>query len=460
MLQIYNTLTKQKEEFKPLEEGKIGIYVCGMTVYDYCHMGHARMLVGFDMITRYLRYRGYRVTYVRNITDVDDKIIKRAAQEGAEFEEVVKRYIQAMDEDAQALKMIPPDLEPRATDHMADIIQLIQTLIDKGYAYVADNGDVYYEVSKFQNYGKLARKDLTKMRAGVRVEVITEKRDPLDFALWKTAKPGEPSWPSPWGRGRPGWHIECSAMSMKCLHNHFDIHGGGPDLVFPHHENEIAQSEAATGEKFVNTWMHVGSLLFRDEKMSKSLGNFCTIREALKDFSPEVLRYFLISSHYRSQINFSESAIHSAQQALARFYTSLRGLEQAIDDINMQDYEQRFQAAMDDDFNTPEALAVLFEMTHEINRLKEINLTQANQLGAGLKRLGGVLGLLQQDPETFLHGCANSAEIEKITQLVQKRVEARQNKDWQVADKIRDELTELGVEVEDSAEGTIWRRVR
>lgn len=458
MLQIYNTLTRSKQVFQPMEPGKLGIYVCGITVYDYCHLGHARMFVSFDVITRYLRYCGYHVTHVRNITDIDDKIIKRANETSKNFHEVVDFYIKAMDEDTMALGVIPPDIEPKASDHIDEIIALIETLIEKHIAYVTDNGDVYYNVRKFEPYGQLSGKDLDKLYTGVRIEVSEQKKDPLDFALWKASKPGEPSWPSPWGRGRPGWHIECSAMSMKCLGTHFDIHGGGPDLIFPHHENEIAQSEAATGDTFVNVWMHIGSLQVKEEKMSKSLGNFFTIKEVLKQYPAEVVRYFLLASHYRSPLNYTEQSLPTARAALERFYMTLRGLKKAEPE-RIEHYERDFNAAMDDDFNTPEALAVLFEMSHEINKLRESDLDHASQLGAGLRRLGGVLGILQTDPVQFLQGSKTDEILqEKIESLILARTHARGAKQWALADKIRDQLREMGIELEDSGEATTWRR--
>lgn len=457
MLYVYNTLTQQKEIFKPLKPGKVDIYVCGMTVYDYCHIGHARMLVAFDMVSRYLRESGYAVTYVRNITDIDDKIIKRAQENKESFDILVDRMVAAMYEDLKALGVLPPDQEPRATQHISHMIAMIQTLIDKEFAYVADNGDVCYHIKQFKTYGELAHQDLEKMRAGARVEVETSKYDPLDFVLWKLAKPGEPQWDSPWGAGRPGWHIECSAMSIDCLGEHFDIHGGGLDLAFPHHQNEIAQAEAATGKKFVNYWLHNGFVQVNKEKMSKSLGNFFTIRDVLKKYSGEVVRYFLLASHYRSPVNYSEENLQSAQSALERFYIALRGLEggKAVDN----DFSKRFAEVMDDDFNTPEALAVLFDLAREINRVRETDVEQARQLAGLLKKLGGVLGLLQQQPEKFLHAGGDEQEIQKIEKLIAARNQARKEKNWQESDRLRDELTRLGISLEDTAQGTIWRRI-
>jgi len=461
MLQIFNNLTKKKETFKPIEAGKAGMYVCGMTVYDYCHVGHARVLVVFDMIARYLRYSGYEVSYVRNITDIDDKIIKRANENGETIDSLTGRFIEAMHEDSAALGVLPPDQEPRATTSMDQIIDMIQTLVDKGYAYSADNGDVYYDISKFEGYGKLSGKKLEDLRAGERVAVDDVKDDPMDFVLWKAAKPEEPSWESPWGPGRPGWHIECSAMSTNCLGDHFDIHGGGLDLQFPHHENEIAQSEGATGCTFVNYWIHNGFVQIKQEKMSKSLGNFFTLREVLKEYAPEVMRYFILASHYRSPLNYSDQNLDSAKAAMGRFYNALRGVE-AADVCDGGEYEARFRKAMDDDFNTAEAMAVLFEVANALNVAKaEKNSQLAAQLAGQLKFLGGVLGLLQDDAEAFMKGGV-SAEGDlndaAIDALVQQRNEAKQEKNWAESDRIRDELQAQGVVLEDSAAGTTWRR--
>ncbi|HEY5789255.1 MAG TPA: cysteine--tRNA ligase, partial [Gammaproteobacteria bacterium] len=401
MLTIYNTLTREKQPFVPIRPGQVRMYVCGMTVYDYCHLGHARALVVFDAITRYLRWSGYRVTYVRNITDIDDKIIARANQNGEEFRALTARFIRAMHEDCAALGVLPPDQEPRATDALPGMLAMIQALIDNGHAYVAGNGDVYYDVSRFDGYGKLSGKKVEDLRAGARVEIAEAKDDPLDFALWKAAKPGEPSWESPWGAGRPGWHIECSVMSTAALGNHFDIHGGGQDLQFPHHENEIAQSEGATGEPFANYWIHNGFVRIGEEKMSKSLGNFFTIREILADHRAEEVRWFILASHYRSPLNYSRDALEQARGALGRLYTALRDLPAAGDAVDPE-YRARFVAAMDDDFNTAEAAALLFELAREINRARDADPGRAAALGATLRGLGGVLGLLQQDPAAFL----------------------------------------------------------
>lgn len=459
MLQIHNTLTKQKEIFKPQHAGKIGIYVCGMTVYDLCHIGHARVMVVFDMVARYLRSRGYEVNYVRNITDVDDKIIKRAQENNEDYTALTERMIAEMNKDSAALNVLPPDSAPRATEYIADMIKLIKTLIDKGYAYVADDGDVIYSVSKFKTYGQLAHQDLEKLRNGIRVAVSDSKQDPLDFVLWKLAKPAEPSWDSPWGAGRPGWHIECSAMAIDCLGNHFDIHGGGFDLTFPHHQNEIAQSEAATGEKFVNNWMHVGFVQINEEKMSKSLNNFFTVREVLNQYPAEVVRYFLLASHYRSPINYAKENLESAHAALERFYIALRDLPVGDATKNAaQSYVERFNEAMDDDFNTPVALAVLFDLTREINRVREEDIQLAADLAAQLHQLADVLGILKQKPEDFLKAGVQEDEVKKIESLIVARKQARENKQWQEADKIRDELLSLNVVLEDSAQGTIWRK--
>ncbi|MDR9468813.1 cysteine--tRNA ligase [Marinospirillum sp.] len=461
---LYNTLTHQKEPLQPLEPGKIKMYVCGVTVYDLCHLGHARVMVVFDMITRYLRERGYAVTYVRNITDIDDKILKRADENGEEINQLTERMIAAMHEDETRLGVLRPDIEPRATAYIEDILNLIKTLEDKGYAYAADNGDVYYRVRKFANYGQLTNRKLDDLQAGSRVEVDSHKEDPLDFVLWKAAKPGEASWPSPWGDGRPGWHIECSAMSTCCLGNTFDIHGGGPDLPFPHHENEIAQSEAATGQKYVNTWMHAGAVRVDEEKMSKSLGNFFTIREILEKYDPEVVRYLLLSSHYRSAINYSETALKDARKSLERFYTALNGLETVIYPEKVAEagqWRENFFKAMDDDFNTPEALAVLFDLTRAINRAREGDDTQlAAALAGELQQLASTLGFLQQDPQAFLQGQAEETSInpDVIETLIEKRLMAKQERDFAEADRIRDDLAAQGIVLKDNKDGTTWTR--
>jgi cysteinyl-tRNA synthetase len=463
MLKIYNTLTRKKELFQPREAGKVGMYVCGMTVYDYCHIGHARVMVVFDTVARYFRHLGYDLTYVRNITDIDDKIIQRANENGEEFGKLTERFIEAMHEDERALSVLPPDIEPRATQSVEQIIAMIEALAAKGLAYVGSNGDVFYSVNKFKDYGQLSGKNLDELQAGERVDVDLAKQNPMDFVLWKMAKPNEPAWESPWGQGRPGWHIECSAMSTCCLGNHFDIHGGGMDLQFPHHENEIAQSEGATGEKFVNLWMHNGFVRINEEKMSKSLGNFFTVREVLQRYRPEIIRFFILSSHYRSPLNYSDEHLDEAGTALTRLYTALRGVETAEAAIEA-DYKARFEQAMDDDFNTPVALSVLFDLARELNKVKENNREKAVQLAATLRYLGGLLGILQDDPDTFLKGgaIAGSSTLslsnEQIEQQIQARLEAKKNKDWSTADRIRDELKEQGIILEDVPSGTNWRR--
>jgi len=460
MLQLHNTLTNSKQEFVPIEAGKIRMYVCGMTVYDYCHIGHARVMVSFDVITRYLRHRGFEVEYVRNITDVDDKIIKRAGENGETPDQLTERFIAAMHEDERALNVLPPSQEPRATGHMQAIIDMVEVLIDKGFAYAADNGDVYYRVDKFENYGALTNRKLEDMRAGARIEIGDSKENPMDFVLWKAAKQGEISWASPWGEGRPGWHIECSAMTKCCLGDHFDIHGGGPDLPFPHHENEIAQSEAANGTKFVNYWLHAGAVRVNKEKMSKSLGNFFTIREVLAKYPAEVVRYLLTASHYRSQIDYSEDSLVEAQSGLERFYTALLDVPVAQVPALQGEYVERFNAAMDDDLNSREALAVLFDMAREVNILKRDDLASASFLASQLKALGNVLGLLMQDPVDFLRGEAADGSLAdaEIDDLMEQRNQAKKSRDFARADQIRDELKEQGIVLEDSREGTRWRR--
>jgi cysteinyl-tRNA synthetase len=464
-IKIFNSLTGDKETFVPLEEGKVRMYVCGMTVYDYCHLGHARVMVVFDVVTRYLRHLGYEVTYVRNITDIDDKIIRRANENGEPIQELTSRFISIMHEDAAALGVLEPDLEPRATSSMDDIIDMIRTLMEKGYAYAGDNGDVYYDVSHFGNYGRLSGKRLEDLRAGERVAVDESKQDPLDFVLWKTAKPGEPSWSSPWGEGRPGWHIECSAMSTRCLGAHFDIHGGGMDLKFPHHENEIAQSEAASGEPFVNYWMHNGFVNVDEEKMSKSLGNFFTVREILRSYRPEEVRFFILVSHYRSPLNYSQENLDNARAGLTRLYMALRGLSPGGVTAPRQACGDDFYRAMNDDFNTPEAIAALFEIAKEINRNRENDPPRAAALAGCLRYLGGVLGLLQDAPETFLRAATGAgADVstalseDEIEALIAARIRAREDRNWAEADRIRKDLDAYGVVLEDGASGTRWRR--
>jgi len=462
-MKIYNSFTQIKEEFVPREAGKVGIYVCGITTYDYLHLGHARMLVAFDIVTRYLRSKGFSVEYVRNITDIDDKIINRANENGELFTDLTTRFIDAMHEDEAALGVLPPDQEPRATGHIGEIVSLIQTLIEKEHAYPAANGDVYFSVSSFDDYGKLSKKKMDELLDGARIEIGELKRDPRDFVLWKRSEEGGVGWDSPWGYGRPGWHIECSAMSSCCLGDTFDIHGGGSDLLFPHHENEIAQSEAATGVKFANLWMHNGPLRVDNEKMSKSLGNFFTVREVLKVYDAEVLRHLLIASHYRSAINYSEQSLQQSESTLERFYNALKGLDTAgAKTLTNSRFEKAFVAAMDDDFNTAEAFAVLMDVVKEINRLKAESDNDAdtvNQLGALLVRLGSVLGILQRTPEAFLRrGMDESVDANHIEALIAARKQARADKNWAEADRIRDELASLHVVVEDGASGgSGWR---
>ncbi|HIF9308625.1 TPA: cysteine--tRNA ligase [Photobacterium damselae] len=458
MLKIYNSLTRQKEEFKPIHPGKVGMYVCGVTIYDLCHIGHGRTFVSFDVVSRYLRYLGYDLTFVRNITDIDDKIIKRAAENGETCDSLTERLIGEMHADFDALGMKRPDVEPRATAFISEIIALCERLIERGFAYVANNGDVMFEVSKFKDYGRLSKQDLDQLQAGARVDIELAKRSPLDFVLWKMSKPGEPTWESPWGPGRPGWHIECSAMNSAILGDHFDIHGGGSDLQFPHHENEIAQSCCAHDTQYVNTWMHSGMVMVDREKMSKSLGNFFTIRDVLNHYDPETVRYFLMSGHYRSQLNYSEDNLKQARSALERLYTSLRGLDTSVEAAGGEEFVARFKEAMDDDFNTPEAYSVLFDMAREINRLKTDDVAAASVLGARMRELADVLGLLGQEPEVFLQSGANDDDVAEIEALIQQRLDARAAKDWAAADQARDKLTEMGIILEDGPQGTTWRR--
>ncbi|VAW80292.1 Cysteinyl-tRNA synthetase [hydrothermal vent metagenome] len=461
MLKIFNTQTRQKQEFVPIDPGKVRMYVCGMTVYDLCHLGHARVLVVFDIIVRHLRSLGYEVTYVRNITDIDDKIIQRARENGESIETLTERFIAAMHEDADALGVLRPDFEPRATESMHDILTMIGTLLEKSAAYQGENGDIYFSVSGFKDYGQLSGKKLEDLRAGARVDVDEDKRDSLDFVLWKSAKPGEPSWSSPWGEGRPGWHIECSAMSTECLGSHFDIHGGGMDLQFPHHENEIAQSEAATGEHFVNYWVHNGFVQVDEEKMSKSLGNFFTVREILKAYQPEEIRYFILASHYRSPLNYSDDNLDKARGALQRLYTALRDTDAGAQAEPIAGYVERFEMAMNDDFNTPEALAVLFELARAINRSRDGGDGESGALVVTLRLLAGRLALLQSDPEVYLRGDAANSEAPDdglIDDLVAQRQLAREKREWAEADRLRDQLVEMGIELEDAGGSTRWRR--
>jgi cysteinyl-tRNA synthetase len=461
-VKIHNSLTGRKEELVPLQAGKIGMYVCGITVYDYCHIGHGRMLVVFDMAVRYLRSLGYSVNYVRNITDIDDKIIRRAAENAEPVEALTARFIDAMNVDTESLGMLKPDHEPRATQYVPAIIRMVEQLVRKGYAYVADDGDVLYSVSSFPGYGKLSGKQLKDLRAGARVEVDAAKRDPLDFVLWKAAKPGEPKWDSPWGPGRPGWHIECSAMSTQVLGNHFDLHGGGVDLKFPHHENEIAQSCAALDTRFVNVWMHNGFVRINDEKMSKSLDNFFTIRDVVKAYPAEAVRYFLLATHYRAPINYSEENLLQAKAALDRLYTALRGVEASTAPVS-GDALERFRAAMSDDFNTPEAFAVLQSLARDLNTAKAAGRSSdASTLAGQLRQLGAILGLLRSEPEQwFKHSIAAQAGAltdGEIDQLIRDRVAAREAKNWKESDRIRELLAAAGIVLEDGAKGTTWRR--
>jgi cysteinyl-tRNA synthetase len=458
MLNVYNTLAREKQLFQPITEGKVNMYVCGMTVYDYCHLGHARMVVVFDMVARWLRASGYALNYVRNITDIDDKIIKRALENGEAIHALTGRFIAAMNEDFDALGVIRPDHEPRATEHVQGMHELIASLIAKGLAYPAPNGDVYFAVRKFVGYGKLSGKSLDDLRAGERVDVDANKQDPLDFVLWKAAKADEPQdakWASPWGEGRPGWHIECSAMSCHHLGSHFDIHGGGADLQFPHHENEIAQSEGAHGHAYVNYWMHNGFIRVDNEKMSKSLGNFFTIREVLEKYDPEVVRFFILRAHYRSQLNYSDAHLDDARGALNRFYTTLKNVP--ADDTTIDwssSYAERFKVAMDDDFNTVEAVAVLFELASEVNK------QQSAVLAGQLKALGAILGLLQRDAVAYLQAGIGEDEYsaEAIEALIIARKAARVAKNFAESDRIRDALIAAGIVLEDNAQGTTWRR--
>jgi len=454
MLHIHNSLTRTKEEFVPMDPGKVRMYVCGMTVYDLCHLGHARVFVVFDMVTRWLRACGYQVEYVRNITDIDDKIIKRAQENGETPAALTERFIAAMHDDERALGVLPPDHEPRATDYVVQMLAMIAQLEQKGLAYPAPNGDVYYSVRGFTDYGRLSGKSLDELRAGERVEVDPNKRDPMDFVLWKAAKPGEPAWDSPWGPGRPGWHIECSAMSAELLGHHFDIHGGGQDLQFPHHENEIAQSEGAHGCRFVNYWMHNGFVRVDNEKMSKSLGNFFTIREVLQKYDPEVVRFFILRAHYRSPLNYSDAHLDDARGALTRLYTALKNVPLAVGPIDWNQADAaRFRQAMDDDFNTPEALAVLFDLASAANRGDEA-------AAHSLRALAATLGLLQRDATAFLKAGAAAGGMaeDEIEALIAARQAARQSKNFAESDRIRDQMIEAGIVLEDGPGGTTWRR--
>lgn len=462
MLKIYNTLTRNKEDFVPIVPNHIGMYVCGVTIYDLCHIGHARTFVCFDVIVRYLRYRGYEVKYVRNITDIDDKIIRRANENGESIGELTDRMAKCMHEDFDALNIIRPDIEPKATEHIDDIIGIVKMLVEQGHAYVADNGDVMFSIDSYPEYGRLSKQNLEKLQAGARVGVEDSKKNPLDFVLWKKSKPGEPMWNSPWGQGRPGWHIECSAMNHRYLGTNFDIHGGGSDLMFPHHENEIAQSCCAFHDRYVNTWIHSGMVMINKEKMSKSLGNFFTIRDVLKEYDGETVRFFLMSGQYRSALNYSQENLDLARTGLTRLYTSLA-------DVPAVDYREeygtsfvkRFKTAMDDDFNTPEAYSVLFDLAREINRLKASDIDEAAKLASVLRKLGYVMGILQQNPEAYLKAGKteqDDAEVARIEALIEERKNAKKNKDWAKADAVRNELQGMGIIIEDGPNGTTWRR--
>ena len=455
MLKIYNTLAREKQAFVPIEAGRASMYVCGMTVYDFCHLGHARVMVVFDLVARWLRASGYELTYVRNITDIDDKIIRRAMDNGETIRQLTDRFIVAMSEDAGALGVLSPDFEPRATDYVTQMLGMIGTLEQNGYAYVAASNDVCYSVRKFEGYGKLSGKSLEDLRAGERVDVMAGKQDPLDFVLWKHARDDEPAevkWESPWGPGRPGWHIECSAMGSQLLGKHFDIHGGGQDLQFPHHENEIAQSEGAHQCQFVNYWMHNGFVRVDDEKMSKSLDNFFTIREVLKKYDAEVVRFFILRAHYRSPLNYSDVHLDDARQALTRLYTALKGVPGEVSVDWNEVHAVRFKAALDDDFGTPEAMAVLFDLATAANRGDAV-------LARQLKALGGVLGLLQRDPQLFLQAApAGGLSNDEIEAKVGARSAAKKAKNFAESDRIRDELKDAGIVLEDGPQGTAWRR--
>lgn len=457
-LKIHNSLTRQKETFVSIEPGKVRMYVCGLTTYDYSHIGHARMFVAFDVVVRYLRFLGYQVNYVRNITDIDDKILRRATENGEYFEDLTARFIKATREDEEALFVLQPDSEPRATAHISEIISMIEKLISRDFAYRADNGDVYYAVRQFEHYGKLSNTNLDELLAGARIEIGELKRDPRDFALWKAASDEEVGWDSPWGYGRPGWHIECSAMSTCCLGDSFDIHGGGSDLMFPHHENEIAQSEAATGKTFARYWMHNGPVRVDNEKMSKSLGNFFTVREVLAKYPAEVVRYLLVASHYRSPINYSDQGLDQAASALERLYLAVRGTaaSTAKELVNSR-YERAFRQAMDDDFNSAEAIGVLFELARDLNKAKELDHELAGQLARLLLKLAGVLGILQGDADAFLQRGAAEVDAGLVDALIAQRKQARADKNWALADQIRDQLSSMKVVLEDGVDGSQWR---
>lgn len=461
MLQIYNTLTRKKELFTPIVENKVGLYVCGITVYDLCHMGHARTYLSFDIMVRYLRHAGYDVNYVRNITDVDDKIIQRAIANNETPDQLTERTIAMMHQDFASINLLEPNIEPRVTQHMDEIVDIIQRLVDKNHAYQAPSGDVLFDVSSHQQYGRLSKQDLSQLNMGARVETTSDKDDPLDFVLWKSAKPDEPSWASPWGNGRPGWHIECSAMNYKHLGEHFDIHGGGSDLMFPHHENEIAQSCCAFDTPYVNIWMHAGMVQVDDVKMSKSLGNFFTLRDVLKVHDPETLRFFLMSAHYRSQLSYSQDSISQAKAGLERLYTSLRDVLPNMDvNLSQGGYLARFETAMNDDFNMPIAFSVLFDVAKDLN--KATDPAVGKDLAGILKKLGAILGILQMHPTDYLQGNIAGEDGDefatKVDAFIAQRNTARENKDWSSADAARDGLNEMGVVLEDGPTGTTWRK--
>ena len=453
-MQFYNSFTNKKEKFTPIREGEVGMYVCGMTVYDNCHLGHARAMMAFDILVRYFKNKGYKVNFVRNITDVDDKIIEKAIENNESIDELTQRTISSMHEDFLRLDLELPNAEPRATEHIPGMIQMIEDLINKGHAYHSTGGDVFFAVRTFPEYGKLSNKNIDDLNPGSRVAEDESKKDPLDFVLWKSAKEGEPSWNSPWGKGRPGWHIECSVMSFENLGQHFDIHGGGPDLLFPHHENEIAQSECSSGHKFANYWLHSGLLKINGEKMSKSLGNFAMLKDLFISYHPEVLRYYLISSHYRSSLNFDQESLNQAQSALTRLYQALASVQVDGNDLD-QDMIDKFSLVMDDDLNTPEALSVLFQLAKLIN--SSSNTEKKIKYASTLKELSGVLGLLQDDPKIFFQfGATLSGE--EIDQQISLRNEARDTKNFETADKIRDSLLDQGIILDDSSEGTTWKK--
>ena len=454
MIKIYNTLSKQKEEFKPLKQGEVKMYVCGMTVYDLCHLGHARVLVIFDLIHRWFKENNYAVTYVRNITDIDDKIINKSVEQKITFNELTEHYIDEMNIDIQALNVLSPSHEPKATEHISSMITMIQTLVDKGFAYQAEYKDVYYAVDKFAGYGKLSGKSLKDLQAGNRVDIDKNKRNVFDFVLWKSAKKNEPAWQSPWGKGRPGWHIECSAMSNKILGHHFDIHGGGQDLQFPHHENEIAQSEATNDCQMANYWIHNGFVKVDNEKMSKSLGNFFTIRSILELYDGEVVRFFILKAHYRSPLNYSDQHLDDARQGLTRLYLTIRDITKSANSVIdwNNSYAKKFKAALDDDFNSAEALSVLFDLSNEINK------KNSDTLKVLLINLANILGLLYQNPENFLQGKDGLISDSDINTMIKKRNDAKQDRNYNEADAIREHLLSQGIILEDTEKGTIWRK--